>query len=31
MEYKLYSNIACPNSTEEATKNIGEFLHYYET
>ena len=30
MEYKLYSNITCPNSAEGATENIGEVegLHY---
>ena len=26
MECKLYSNIASPNSTEEAPKNIGKLL-----
>ena len=27
MEYKLYSNITCPNPTEDATENIEERIH----
>ena len=28
MEYKLYSNIACPDPTKVAAETFGEGIHY---